>query len=98
MMRHPRRLIQHIDLALKHVLGLLVRVRGDIARGAGLDAVEARCEVCWVVLGLGLDGVEVCDDGGLAGGDGDVLVACAFDDCEGDGAKRHWGVVSMCFY
>lgn len=89
MMRHPRRLVQDINLPVEHVLGLLVRVRGDVACRAGLDAVEARCEVGWLVLGLGLDGVEVCDDGGLALGDGDVLVACAFDDGEGDGVLRH---------
>jgi hypothetical protein len=88
-MRHPRRLVQHVDLPLQHVLGLLVRVRGDVARRAGLDAVEARGEVGWLVFGLRLDAVEVCDDGGFAGGDRDVLVAGALDDCEGD-CGRHW--------
>lgn len=48
-------LIQDIDLAVEHVLGLLVCVLGDVASGAGLDAVEARGEVCGVVLSLSLD-------------------------------------------
>lgn len=33
--------------------------------------------------------VEVCDNGGFAGRDRDVLVAGAFDNCEGD-CTGHW--------
>ncbi len=48
-------LVEDINLAIEDVFGLLVCVLGDVACGAGLDAVEARGEVCWVVLGLCLD-------------------------------------------
>lgn len=40
--------------------------------------------------------MKVCDDGAFALGDGNVFVACAFDDRERDGFLRHCiGYVSM---
>jgi hypothetical protein len=39
--------------------------------------------------------VEVCNDGALALRDGNVLMACAFDDGKRDGFLRHW---SICQY
>lgn len=41
--------------------------------------------------------VEVCDDGALALGDGDVLMARALDDGERYVFLRHYRMVSMCF-
>ena len=40
--------------------------------------------------------MEVCDDGALALGDGDVLIACALDDGERYVFLRHYEMVSMC--
>ena len=40
--------------------------------------------------------VEVCDDGALALGDGDVLIARALDDGERYVFLRHYKIVSMC--
>lgn len=88
MMRDSGSLVQNVDLAREDVLCLLVGVGGDVARGAGDNAVEARCEVGGGIGGFGLDAVEVCYDSAFALGDGDVLVAGAFDDCEGD-VLRH---------
>jgi hypothetical protein len=34
--------VEDVDLAREHVFGFFVGVGGDVARGAGLDAVEAR--------------------------------------------------------
>jgi hypothetical protein len=34
--------VENVDLAREHVFGFFVGVGGDVARGAGLDAVEAR--------------------------------------------------------
>lgn len=48
-------LVQDVDLAIEYVLGLLVCVLRDVASGTGLNAVEARCEVSRVILGLGLN-------------------------------------------
>lgn len=82
------RLIENVDLSVEDVLGLLVCVGGNVAGWARLDAVEAGCEVgrANAFLSLSLDRVEVCDDGGFAFGDRDVLLAGAFDDCERDGS------------
>jgi hypothetical protein len=52
VVRYSCCLIQDIDLSVQHVLGFLVCVGGDVARGAGLDAVEAGGEVCGGVGGL----------------------------------------------
>lgn len=41
--------------------------------------------------------MEVCDDGALALGDGDVLIARALDDGERYVFLRHYRMVSMCF-
>jgi hypothetical protein len=55
MMRDTRCLIQDVDLSVEDVLGLFVVVFGNVAGGAGLDAVEARGQICWRVFGLGAD-------------------------------------------
>jgi hypothetical protein len=39
--------------------------------------------------------VEICDDGALAFGNGNVFISGAFDDGEGDGFLRHWFMVSI---
>ena len=40
--------------------------------------------------------VEVCDDGALALGDGDVLIARALDNGERYVFLRHYKMVSLC--
>lgn len=60
-------------------------------RGTGFYFVEARGHVCWG-FGLCADGVEVGGDVGgswRAGVEGDVLVAGALVDCEGDEGRGH---------
>lgn len=66
-------------------------------RGTGLDLVEAGGHVCWS-FGLGADGVEVGGDVGgswRAGVEGNVLVAGALVDGEGDEGGGHLLCVSQ---
>lgn len=81
-------LIKNIDLAVQDVFGLLEAVvsRED---GSSLDFVESGCDICGR-LGLGADGVEVGCDVGVACVEGDVLVAGALVDGEGDEVGGHW--------
>jgi len=47
VMSYARRLVQDVDLAVEHVLSLLVVVCRNVACGSGLDTVEARGQVAW---------------------------------------------------
>jgi hypothetical protein len=47
MMSDTCRLVENIDLAIENILGLLVCVLWDVARGSSLDAVEAGGQVGW---------------------------------------------------
>lgn len=76
-----------VNLALQDVLGLF-KVVVSRSRGACLDLVEPWGEVAGGVLGIGADGVEVCDGGVLTGRQRDELRASALDDGERD-ESRH---------
>ena len=71
-----------VDLAGEDIFCLL---EGVVSRqlGACFDFVEARGHVCGRVS-FGADRVEVGGDVRRAGDEGDVFVAGAFVDCEGD--------------
>lgn len=81
-------LIKNIDLAAQNIFGLLEAVVSREGR-AGLDFVKAGCNVCGR-LGLSADGVEVGCDVRVACVEGDVLVAGALVDGEGDEVGGHW--------
>lgn len=78
----------NIDLTTQDVLRLLESVVGEEWR-AGLGLVEAGSDVGGSVC-LGADGVEVRGDVRRAVGEGDVLVASALVDGNGDEVAGHF--------
>lgn len=80
---------QDINLTTDDKFGLFKSVVCGSLRSS-LNLVKSRCEVCGR-LGLGADGVEVGGRCVLALGEGDELVAGAFDDGERD-EVRHCNV------
>lgn len=79
---------QDVNLTTQDILALLEVIVRRASR-AGLDLVEARCDVSGGI-GLCADGMEVGDSGVLALGQRDEFVAGALDDGERDEFRHFW--------
>ncbi|XPS76134.1 hypothetical protein M3J09_008192 [Ascochyta lentis] len=82
---------------MKHILCLLESVvRGP--RRTGFDLVESRSQVRRPVVRLSADRVEVGDCCVFTLRQGNELVACAFDDGEGDEGSGHFRWMLVCWW
>jgi hypothetical protein len=78
---------QHIYLTAKDIFSLLkIVVRRSLR--TSLNLVKSRCKMRWG-FSLGADRVEISRSRVQALGQGDELVAGAFDDCKRNEVARH---------